>query len=205
MHFKQIKLPPLKSFSIICFFSFLTTSCSLMNSGTANLKYTSDKAKFNDVNYANRERLKDVSFSIKNVQNPHSLPKWNFNIRITPSIHYDRNSYGTLQTYQNEYGEIVTMPDIHISRLMAFSNLQFNTHTPFGSFVLAGGFGGSLYHLTDGAGLDTWRTREVRKADFVYVAFLSRRWFIHIGPRYIKDDNEQYVFAIRIGYFWGKI
>ncbi|MBI2521084.1 MAG: hypothetical protein HYV97_11720 [Bdellovibrio sp.] len=183
----------------------LNVACSLMNSGTANLKYTDTEAKFNGVRYENEEKLKDVSFSVKSIQHPRRYRLWDINFRISPSVHLDNTTFVTNETFTNSEGEQEVYPKLHMTRFMGFGNFKINIHSPVGGFVLAAGFGGSIYKLTDNAGLDTTKTREVRKLDFAYVAFLSRRIFVYIGPRYILDAYEQYIFAVRLGVYWDRI
>ena len=180
-------------------------SCGLLNSATVNLKYTTGNAHINDVHYENKEKLKDISFAVKKIQHPRHYRIWDANFRINPSLHVDRTTFITDQTFTNSQGEQEVYPPIYMTRLMGFANLKMNFHTPIGQFFLAGGFGGSVYKMTDNAGLNTTKTREVRKLDFAYVAFFSRRIFILIGPRYIHETYQQYIFAIRLGVFWDRI
>jgi hypothetical protein len=178
---------------------------SLFNSGSANVKYNVSRANLNGQLYEEKERVGDVSFSIRNIQHPRVYPKWNINVRLTPSIHYDRLSYQTGATFTNDAGVEEVYPDIRLKRGMVLADLKLTTHTPIGQFVLTGAFGGSIYTMEDGYGLDTTKTREMRKIDLAYITFLSKRVFFLIGPRYYKDENESYIFAMRIGYFWGPI
>lgn len=181
----------------------LGQSCSLLNSGSVNLKYTMAKARFEGITYENKERLSDVSISVRNIQHPEKYGIWNFNVSITPSIHLDRNRYGTLATRLNAKGEVEQYPDLVFQRLSLMGNLAASWHTPFGAFVLKGGFGGAFYNLDDGQGFDTFKTREIRKIDLAWIAFMSKRFFVLMGPRYYVEQFEQYTFAFRIGYFWG--
>lgn len=184
--------------------TLLGQSCSLLNSGSVNLKYTMARAKFEGVTYENKERLSDVSISVRNIQHPEKYGPWNFNVSISPSIHLDRNRYGTLATRLNSQGEIEQYPDLVFQRLSLMGNLAASWHTPVGAFVLKGGFGGAFYNLDDGQGFDTFKTREIRKIDLAWVAFMSKRFFVLMGPRYYVEQFEQYTFALRIGYFWGR-
>ena len=191
---------------ILTYLSFLFCSgCSLLNSGSFNLKYTKAKATFEGVTYENKEPLSNVSFSVRNVQHPKKYGKWNLNIRITPSIHYDKTRYGTLAQRTNSEGQTENYPDLLFQRLSIMGNLAGSWHTPIGAFVLKAGFGGAFYNLDDGQGFDTFRTREIRKLDLAWVAFLSKKFFVLMGPRYYVEQFEQYTFAFRIGYFWGRI
>ena len=45
----------------------------------------------------------------------------------------------------------------------------------------------------------------IRRIDFAYVAFFSKRFFFLMGPRYYREQYETFVFAMRLGYFWGDI
>jgi len=181
----------------------LLSSCSVFNSGTAHLKYTVMDATFDDIEYENSEKLSDVSASIRRVQHPKAYGKWNINVNIAPSIHFDKNRFTTDETFINEQGIVEKHPDIMLKRLSSFANLKLTTHTPIGAFVLTGGFGGTFYDLSDGRGLDTLKTREIRKLDLAYVGFFSDRFFVLVGPRYYKEAFEQFIFAFRIGFFWG--
>ena len=60
-----------------------------------------------------------------------------------------------------------------------------------------------IFRLTDTEGLDTYRTREVKKIDFSWIAFFSNRMFVMMGPRYYEEAYESYVFQFRIGYMFG--
>ncbi|MGB0455117.1 MAG: hypothetical protein ACPGJV_15515 [Bacteriovoracaceae bacterium] len=162
------------------------------------MKYTDTEATFNGVKYENIEKIKEVSVSIKNVQNPAKYGKWNFNIKLRPSIHFDRFTYTPI----NE-SDRMDNPDVKIRRLSVFANLKATAHTPIGAFVLKGGYGRTGHRATDTDGLDTYRTREIRKLDLSWVMFASKHIFFMIGPRYYKEQYESYVFAFRIGYFWG--
>lgn len=177
----------------------------LLNSGTTHVKYTVAKAKFDNITYENKQRLGDVSFSIRNVQHPKKYGKWAMNLRLSPSIHLDKTTYSTLEKYTNENGNYVTRPDIEVRRLMTLANIKATTHTPIGAFALSAGFGGGVIKKDDERGLDTITTREVRRIDFVYYGFFAKRFYFLMGPRYYKEENESYQFAFRLGYFWGKI
>lgn len=199
-----MKLPCLH-FLICLIFALLSGACSLINSGNVNIKYTTSNVKFQGIKYENKNNIKDVSISLKNVQHPQRWGKWNFNMRILPSIHYDSTDFTTAQTYADAEGNQVSYPEIQYKRLMTFANLGFNFHTPIGGFILSGGYGIAAYHKTDNAGLDTYRTRDIRKADLAYIGFLSKRIFVYVGPRYLKESYEEFIFAFRLGWYWGKV
>ena len=187
----------------------LLNSCailSLLNSGTANVKYTVSEATLNDgVKYEEVERISDPSFSIRNVQHPKTYGKWNVNLKVTPSLHYDDTTYQTGHTrFNKNKGREEELPNINIKRFMTLANLKLTGHTPIGAFALSGGFGGSVYKMDDGQGLNTIKTREMRKIDLAWYAFMSKHFFLLMGPRYYKAGYESYVFAFRIGYYWGK-
>lgn len=187
----------------------LLNSCAvtrLLNSGTVNMKYRVSEATFYGVKYEEKERLTDPSISIRNVQHPKSHGRWNFNVKITPSIHYDDTTYGTLhKEYNNNTGQVEALPDVNLKRLIGFANLKSTFHTPVGAFAFSAGFGGTVYKLDDGMGLETVKTREMRRLDLAWYAFFSKRFFILMGPRYYNGGHEQYIFALRIGLFWGRI
>lgn len=167
------------------------------------MKYTQATAKFNGITYENKERIGNVSVSIRNVQHPRKWGRWNANIRLTPSIHLDRQLYGTLHPHPDMPGQV--MPDVESTRLMGLGNLKITIHTPIGAFAMSGGFGGTVSKIDDGNGLNTTTTREVRKLDLAWYAFFAKRFFILMGPRYYKESYETYQFALRIGVFWGAI
>ncbi len=183
----------------------ICSSCSIFNSGTLHLKYSISDAKFDGVKYKNSKRLSDVSFSIRKVQHPKAYGKWNINLKLSPSIHFDKTEFTTSESFINNDGFVEKHPDIMLKRLSGFGNLKLSTHTPVGAFVLTAGFGGSFYKLSSSNGLETLKTREIRKLDLAYVGFLTKRIFILAGPRYYKDSFEQYIFAFRIGYFWSDV
>lgn len=190
------------------FILFSLSSCSvlsLLNSGTAHLKYTVAKAKFNDITYENKNRLGNVSVSVRNVQHPKAWGVWNSNLKITPSLHFDSQTYqtGEKQTLSNGLEE--NYPDITVKRLMSFANLKWTNHTPIGSFALTAGFGGGIIKTDDGQGLNSVTTREIRRVDFAYTAFFAKRGFFLMGPRYYRGRNESFVFAFRLGLFWGDV
>ncbi|EQC43044.1 putative lipoprotein [Bacteriovorax sp. BSW11_IV] len=186
-------------------FCLLSASCSLLNSASVNLKYTVSEAEIDGVKYQNRERLSDGSISIRNIQHPRRYGRWNMNLRLTPSIHYDKTTFVTNELCPNESGVMVDCADIKLRRLSILGNLKLTTHTPIGAFVLTGGFGGALKNMTTLGGMDSTTTTEIRKIDFAWVAFISKRFYILMGPRYYKEQFEQYTFAIRLGYMWGRI
>tara|TARA_Y100000768_G_scaffold370540_1_gene336443 strand:- start:5405 stop:6019 length:615 start_codon:yes stop_codon:yes gene_type:complete len=190
--------------ALSCFNSCAITR--LLNSGTANIKYRASEAKIHGINYEEDDRVRSPSFSIRNVQHPRAWGKWNFNVRITPSLHIDNQTYTTGATYlSGETGRMETYPSVNVKRFITLANLKFTTHTPIGAFALSGGFGGTVYHMDNGAWIDTTKTREIRRIDFVWYGFLSKRFFVLMGPRYYKAGYETYEFAFRIGYFWGRI
>ena len=185
------------------------TSCSssdlILNSGTVHVKYTVSKATFNGQLYENKTRLGSVSGSIRNVQHPIGK-KWDASFKILPSIHFSNTTYQSGGTrYNNQSGVIEALPDINIKRLSTLGSLKLNFHTPIGQFSLTGGFGGTLYKLKEMGTYETVKTSEIRKLGLAYTGFLTKRFFLMIGPRYFNDGNEQYVFAVRLGYFWGKV
>ncbi|MDC1175311.1 hypothetical protein OAT67_07935 [Bacteriovoracaceae bacterium] len=175
----------------------------LLNSGTGNIKYTVSETKFNDIKYENKSRIGNVSFSIRNVQHPKTYGKWNMNLKISPSLHADDTTYQTAHTYINTSGALATLPDINVKRLMMLANLKLTTHTPIGAFALSGGFGGGVIKTKDGQALDSVTTREVRRIDLAYYTFFTDRFFLLMGPRYYREASESFVFAFRLGYFWG--
>lgn len=187
----------------------ILSSCAvanLLNSGTVNIKFRNAEATFEEERYEIEEHVTNPSFSVRNVQHPRAWGNWNFNLRITPSFHYDDNTYQTGATFLNpETGQEQRRPNINVRRGIALANLKATVHTPIGAFALSGGFGGTVYRLNDGAGLDTYRTREIRRLDLAWYGFFSKRFFVLMGPRYYKTDYETYEFAFRIGYFWGRI
>lgn len=188
-------------------FSFiLLSSCSaakLLNSGTVHLKYAVSRATFNGQLYENKSRLSNVSGSIRNVQHPNGK-KWDINLRIRPSIHFHNTTYQSGGTRISPTTSLLeTLPDINIKRLSGIGNIKLTLHTPIGQFGAAGGFGGTLYKLREEGYYETVKTSEIRKLEFAYTGFLSKRIFVILGPRYFNDGNEQYVFALRLGYFWG--
>lgn len=85
------------------------------------------------------------------------------------------------------------------------ANAKIYFHTPVGAFAFTAGFGGTVYKMDDGGALNTIKTREIRRLDFTWTAFMSRRFYVLVGPRYYKAGYESYVFAFRLGYFWGQI
>ena len=185
------------------------SSCAvtrLLNSGTVNIKFRNAEATFEEERYEIAEHITNPSFSVRNVQHPRAWGNWNFNLRITPSIHYDDNTYQTGASFFNtRTQQTEKRPDINVRRGIALANLKATVHTPIGAFALSGGFGGTMYRLNDGQGLDTLKTREIRRLDLARYAFFTKRFFVLMGPRYYKTDYETYEFAFRIGYFWGRI
>jgi len=183
-------------------------SCALtriFNSGSFNIKYTKSTAKIEGELYENTDRLGNVSFSVRQLQHPKRYGKWNFNISISPSIHLDDLDYQTGATYINGQGNLTTRPVVNYLRLSGLANLKMTTHTPIGAFALSLGFGGNVSRIKNHADIDTIQTREIRRIDLAWYAFLSKRFFILTGPRYYLDNSEQFVWAIRLGAFWGKI
>ena len=178
-------------------------SCSMFNSGNVHIKYSTSKAKFNGIEYENQKRLGDVSVSVKKIQHPTAYGKWNFNIGLSPSIHFNRQRYSTSQTYVNTDSEVVKYGDIQVKRGLVFANIGATTHTPIGQFVIKAGFGGEIYEKRGEFGYNTVKTREIRKIDFNYIGFFADRFFVLMGPRYLVNSYEHFIFAFRIGFFWG--
>jgi hypothetical protein len=184
---------------------FLMSSCSILNGGTVHFKYTNMNAKINNIKYENSKKLSDLSFSVRQLQHPYSHEVWDWNLGISPSIHFDKSKFITSETFINDNEVQERYPDVKLLRLSGLGNLKLSSHTPIGSFVLTAGFGGAFYRLDNGYNLDTLKTREIRKLDFAYIGFFNERFFIMAGPRYYKEAFEQYVFALRFGYFWGEV
>lgn len=199
-------MPLFKNILLLCS-TFFFSSCgvfTLLNSGTVSIKYQVSEAEIEGVNYEEVERLTNPSFSIRNVQHPKKHGRWSANFQITPSIHYNDTDFQTGGTFFDDRG-MVERPDLNVKRASMLANAKITTHTPAGAFALSLGFGGTMYKLDNGASLETIRTREIRRIDLAWSAFFTKRFFILAGPRYFKADYETYVFAVRLGYFWGKI
>jgi hypothetical protein len=185
------------------FILLLSSSCAIFNSGTVHIKYTDVRADFEGVRYENEEKWGNISVSIRGVQHPKIYGPWNINLSLDPSIHYDRQSFTTTQTFVNEKGDDERYSNIHQSRLSLLGNLKLTTHTPIGIFTLSGGFGEGLAKIR--GGMDTIKTVQMRKIDFTYGIFLTERIFLLIGPRYYKENHDEFLMALRIGYFWGEL
>ena len=191
-------------FILVIFTLLFFTSCSLLNSGTVHMKYTKFKADVDGVTYENKRGLGNVSVSVRNIQHPKKFGRWNINMKIRPSIHFERHPLGTLATRLNtDTGEQEQIPDFTFRRLSGFANLKLSLHTPIGAFAATVGYGGAVRDFDRPSDRDI-RTTEIRKVDFVYYAFLGKRFFVLLGPRYYKEEFEQVTFALRFGYFWGK-
>ena len=189
---------------LITFFNSCALT-SLLNSGTANIKYRASEAHIHGVAYEEDERVRSPSFSIRNVQHPKAWGKWNLNFKITPSLHLDNQTYVTGATYVDDSGLTQPYPSLNIKRFITLANMKITTHTPIGAFALSGGFGGTVYKMDNGLWLNTVKTREIRRIDLSWYGFISKRFFVLMGPRYYRAGYETYEFAFRIGYFWGKI
>lgn len=124
---------------------------------------------------------------------------------ISPSIHFDRQLFHPVNVGENIPGTESFVPDLTKSRLSILGNLKFTTHTPIGAFVLTGGYGQSFFKLSKETGAESYRTSQIRKLDFVYMAFFARRFYFMFGPRYYREKSNEFVVAARIGFFWGKI
>lgn len=190
---------------ILISFAVFASSCSLLNSGTATIKYSETRATFNKRDYRNKENLGDLSVSVKNLQHPKAHDKYDLNLRFSPSIHLDKTELVTSEKRLLPSGIYTDYPEITIRRLSVFINLKLTGHTPMGQFVATAGQGLAGFHARDGQGLDTRRTRNITKFELVYVGFFSKRFFFLTGPRYYNDGNHQYVWAARLGLFWGRI
>lgn len=193
----------MKTVFFIPFIFLFFSSCSVLNSGTANVKFSVAEATFDNIKYKNKNRLSDISASVRNVQHPKPYGEWAINLKISPSIHFDRFTFEQDQIVRDSLGNSITLPEIKIDRFSGMGNLKLTTHTPIGAFALSGGFGGTLFRQRDGLGLNTLRTGEISKVELVWVGFFSERFFVLMGPRYFKESYDSVVFAIRLGYFWG--
>jgi hypothetical protein len=189
---------------ILLIVAFILSSCSIFNAGTVHLKYSDGDATLEGTKYELKKRLGNVSASIRQVEHPKKASKWGFGVKLSPSIHLDRFTFQTGQ--MADYGNgLVKMPDLKYKRLSTLGNLKFGMHSPLGQLVLTGGYGLGVFRLDDGASVDTLKTGDVIKVDLAYIGFFTKRFFLLMGPRYYKSDFEQYTFAFRLGYFWGKI
>ena len=102
----------------ILFSLFFLTSCSLLNGGTVHVKYTKFQTDVDGITYENKQDLGDVSFSVRNIQHPKQFGRWNLNLRLRPSIHYERHTLGTLSTRINDQGYRELYPDIKMRRCL---------------------------------------------------------------------------------------
>lgn len=186
---------------VIFTLTLILSSCSLFNAATVHLKYSDGEATIEGNQYELKKRLGNVSASVRQVEHPKSHSRWDMGFKLAPSIHLDKFTFQTGKLDENQK----QMPDLDYKRLSGIANVKLSTQTPAGQFVLTAGFGAAVFKLKDGAAIDTMRTGEVTKLDLAYVVFPAKRFFILMGPRYYKSDFEQYTFALRIGYFWGKI
>ncbi len=176
----------------------------LLNAGTVHVKYTVSNASFDNQLYENKNRLGSISASIRNVDHP-AGKNWGASFKLHPSIHFSNTTYQSGGTrISTSTGQLEGLPEINIKRFSTLGSLKLNFHTPIGQFSLTGGFGGTLYKLKEKGTYETIKTSEIRKLGFAYTGFFTKRFFAMIGPRYFNDGNEQYVFAVRLGYFWGK-
>lgn len=189
---------------LVLFVVFHLSSCAVFNSATMHVKYTDVRADFDGIRYENEEKWGNLSVSVRGVQHPKVYGPWGINLSLSPSLHFDRQSFFTDETFVNVMGESERYPRIKQSRLAALGTLKLSTHTPIGSFTLSGGFGEALTKIR-GKGLDTLRTVQMRKIDFAYSFFLTERVFIMIGPRYYQENHDEFLMALRVGYFWGAL
>lgn len=185
-------------------FTFLISSCSVFNSGSVNLKYNTFRTTVDGVTYANKRRVSDVSFSVRNVQHPKRHGRWGLNLKPSPSIHYERHTIGTLATARNEDGELEQLPDLDVRRLSLLGSLKLTLHTPIGAFAASAGYGRALSKLKSSQ-MNEYEHQEIRKFDFVWYKFISKRFFVLFGPRYYKSDYDQVTVALRLGFYWDKI
>lgn len=185
-------------------FLVLVSSCAIFNSGTVHVKYSDVRADFDGVRYENVEKWGNASVSIRGVQHPKEYGPWDINLSLDPSIHYDRQSFTSNETFINDSGEKENYPDLRQSRLGILGNIKLTTHTPIGAFTLSGGFGEALTKIS-GGGNETLKTVQMRKIDFTYSFFVSERVFILVGPRYYKENHDEFLMALRVGYYWGKL
>jgi hypothetical protein len=190
--------------AFVLLITFLSSGCAIFNSGTVHLKYSKVKVQFDDVNYQNKERWSDVSFSVRNIQHPSLFQGWATNISIDPSIHYDRQLFRSDETFINAQGVEQNYQDIMIRRLSAFANGKLVTHTGIGQFALSAGYGVGASRYEGHYSLKTIRMVEMRKIDLAYIGFVTDRVFFMMGPRYYREKRDEYILAIRIGYFWGE-
>ncbi len=189
--------------SLLFLFLLLCQSCAIFNSGTAHIKYTHIKAKFDHIPYENKEKLGSLSFSVRNVQHPSLYPRYATTLSLDPSVHFDRQRFTTERTRLSAEGIEENYPEVRITRFSGFGNIKWTTHTPIGQFVLSGGLGVGANKIENSRELSSFRTRAIRKLDFHYIGFITDRIFLLFGPRIYKDQKEEAIFAFRIGYFWG--
>lgn len=196
---------PFAIFNLVSLLSMtvLSSSCGIFNAGTVSSKYNEVRATFDGRSYRNRKSLSSVSLSIRGIQHPYKFKNWSGNFRLSPSLHFDRTVLESTETVTLPNGSEYIPPRIKIKRLSTLGNIKYNWHTPIGQFVATAGYGLALFKADDDLGLDTFRTREIAKLDFIYIGFLSRRVFILTGPRFFYDQLSHFSIAFRLGYFWG--
>lgn len=177
--------------------------CALFNSGTTHLKYTASDTKFGEVHYENKEKIGDISFSIRNIEHPERYGRWNSTLRLRPSIHLDKENYRPKKNQRDKIENFDELPDIRIRRFLAFGDLRGSLHTPAGAFVLSLGVGGVLSERRDNGDLNYLKTQKATKIDLAWIAFITRRLFFMTGPRYYNEEYEQFIWSVRLGLFWG--
>lgn len=164
------------------------------------MKYSDIDAGVEGNRYELKKKLGNVSASIRQMPHPKAYREWDYLVKLSPSIHLDRFDFQAGASTSSGLHH-----DLKYRRLSALGNLKIGFFSPAGQLILTAGFGGGIYTLDDDMGLKTTKTKEVRKFDISYTAFISDRVFLMMGPRYYKASFEQYTFIFRIGYFWGEL
>ncbi|ATH07605.1 hypothetical protein BIY24_06490 [Halobacteriovorax marinus] len=189
---------------LFIFIFIINCSCSIFNAGTVHLKYSDIDAGLEGNKYELKKKLGNISASVRQLEHPSFYRRWDYLVKLSPSIHFDRFNFqaGAATISPNS---VRPATELKYRRLSALGNVKVGFFTPIGQFVFTAGFGGGIYSMEDNHDLKTIRTREVRKFDLAYNAFLTERVFLMMGPRYYKTAFEQYTFIFRIGYYWGDV
>lgn len=188
-----------------------SSSCGLLNSVNISTRYSIPVENYNEVNYeeekiSQKNFFKVPSISVKNVSHPSFYKKWDFDKKISPSLHFEKHSLTTnTKRYNPKTNSLEKYPKLKIYRFSALMNSKIFAHTPVGAFYLVVGPGATIYKADDGETINTIKGTDILKYEVSYVGFFKKRFYINLSARLFDSHLSMASAAVKIGYYFSDV